>query len=709
MPGYLNFELQITQLEGEQYLTRVLDAPELPDNPPEQRFTLPYTPEHLAQIIGVLSGVRRPRGTTRSAFAREFGEILFKAVFAGRIYETYLSARQEAEDRDKGLRIRLNLGRAGSLSSLPWEYLRDPAVDFLALSGGTPVIRYQKQLVRRQLLRAVLPLRILVMISAPKDLPAVDVEAERRNLERAIYSLRQNKRVDVVFLEDASLRTLQRTLRENNFHVFHFIGHGAYSQETSSGVLMLEDPHGNETSVPVRGEALARELYEEGTIRMVVLNSCQGAQFDYRDPFSGVASSLVQRGIPAVVAQQFEISDSAAVAFSDEFYRAITEGLPLEAAVAEGRRAIGAAMGGDNIEWGTPVLYLYNHPSKDIFDFPSQADQTLVRQLTSRRYAPQLIAAVVALLIFGLVALLAGALYGGTEEAEAFPPPTATAIPDVDIVISNVQITPRNPAPGQLVEIAIDIENQGSDPAPPFTYEWQSNLLDSSAGATITRRIEGLAPGGVLHDRLSVRFGWWGTFITQTRVDTLNELIEKTEQNNRAFPVRTDRSAPLVIDFNAPLPNGEFVRGNQPVATDAFAGLGFRIEAEAPPASGCGEVVPWFKFVGISQVALGTGLPSDPNACASATLVFIFSENRMDNNLEGIGSVAADIVPRAGQVTLETFSDVAGQRPLGQVSGRSTQPLTLTAERTGFARIFRVQLHSQGAPLLVDELRFTAP
>jgi hypothetical protein len=74
------------------------------------------------------------------------------------------------------------------------------------------------------------------------------------------------------------------------------------------------------------------------------------------DPFAGTAQELVRQGIPAVVAMQFEISDEAAITFSLEFYRALADGCPVDAALTEARKAIYTQ--GNRLEWATPVLYM---------------------------------------------------------------------------------------------------------------------------------------------------------------------------------------------------------------------------------------------------------------------------------------------------------------------------------------------------------------
>ena len=87
-----------------------------------------------------------------------------------------------------------------------------------------------------------------------------------------------------------------------------------------------------------------------------MLNSCEGARTSRLDPFAGSAQSLVQQGIPAVVAMQFEISDEVAIVIAHEFYAALAAGYPVDAALAEARKA--AFTGGSSAEWGIPVLYL---------------------------------------------------------------------------------------------------------------------------------------------------------------------------------------------------------------------------------------------------------------------------------------------------------------------------------------------------------------
>lgn len=246
---------------------------------------------------------------------------------------------------------------------LPWEFLyKRPR--FIAQSTWTPVVRALDvdSAMHPQKLR--LPLRILAMVSSPSGYPELDAEAERRNLERALAGLRAAGLVEVTWLDRATLGELGRRIAEpDEVHVLHYIGHGAYDEATESGVLVLETPQGR--AHDVSGEEIGAMLQDETSLRLVVLNACEGARSSHVDPFSGVATSLVHFDIPAVIGMQFEITDDAAIAFSESLYTGLARGMPIDAALAPARRAIIGAMVAT--EFGTPVLFLRDGDAR-LFD-----------------------------------------------------------------------------------------------------------------------------------------------------------------------------------------------------------------------------------------------------------------------------------------------------------------------------------------------------
>jgi len=207
------------------------------------------------------------------------------------------------------------------------------------------------------------PIRVLVMISSPSDYPALDGEAEWKRLNESLADLISAGTISVERMDDATLSALQQRLRRSEYHIFHFIGHGEFDQALQEGVLLLE--RANKRGHRVGSQYLGMLLHDHNTLRLAILNACEGARSSRQDPFAGSAQSLVQQGIPAVIAMQFEIADDVASTFAHEFYGALADGLPIDAAVTEARKAIFA--GGREIEWATPVLYL-RAPDGRIFD-----------------------------------------------------------------------------------------------------------------------------------------------------------------------------------------------------------------------------------------------------------------------------------------------------------------------------------------------------
>jgi hypothetical protein len=206
------------------------------------------------------------------------------------------------------------------------------------------------------------------MVSSPKDVVELNVDEEKQRLDHALESLVKKGYVEVVWLERATLRELLQALERHDIHIFHYIGHGAFDEREGDGVLMLEDEQGR--GKPVTGMYLGQLLADERTLRLAVLNACEGARTGSEDPFAGVAASLVKNEIPSVVAMQFEITDEAAILFAGGFYSALARGLPVDAAIASARKAIWADY--NDIEWATPVLFM-RIPDGRIFDLRTES------------------------------------------------------------------------------------------------------------------------------------------------------------------------------------------------------------------------------------------------------------------------------------------------------------------------------------------------
>jgi hypothetical protein len=354
MRKLLDFDLIVEPLD-DGYQTRVIASPA---GEAQASLVLPFTEKDLRilvlEVVGPIGRLRRKVRRIEAPdrqLIENFGGQLYEALFTGSVGDCLERSRDTANSRDAGLRIRLRL--PGALANVPWEYLYDAQHGFLGLDPDTALVRYLELPAPVRPFPIRPPLRVLAMISAPSDLAQLDAEQEWARLKGALEPLASQGLVEVDRLEDGTLAALPRALRLREYHVLHFIGHGGYDEEAQDGALALEDAAGKTRLVTGRDLSM---MVRHRSLRLVVLNACEGSRTAPDDPFSGVAQALARAGTPAVIAMQFEISDPAALAFSQSFYQAIAEGLPVDVATVEARRSMFAD---DNeIEWATPVLYL---------------------------------------------------------------------------------------------------------------------------------------------------------------------------------------------------------------------------------------------------------------------------------------------------------------------------------------------------------------
>jgi hypothetical protein len=368
---YLDFDISVEAGTSGAYDVSVVQSPA---GEAHGEMTFPYDKLALQNKIQALqiallrSGGTRRAASTEDKSVEELGTDLFASLFKGEVGSRFDVSRSIAHGDGKGVRIKLRIS-APELAGLPWEYLYDAARgDYLALGTSTPVIRYLPIAQPIQPLEVAPPLRILAMAAGPSDLGKLDVDRERQRLDMALEKVRLKGLVEVEWVAGESWEDLQQTLWDGPWHIFHFVGHGGYSDRLKSGVIYLtgEDGKAHELSA----KDLAVLLGDHEPLRLALLNSCETAQGAKTDIFSSTAAALVRRGTPAVVAMQFEITDDAAIQFSRVFYTAIARGMPVDSAVAEARKSV-ALQVANTYEWGTPVLFMRS-PNGTLFNLPKE-------------------------------------------------------------------------------------------------------------------------------------------------------------------------------------------------------------------------------------------------------------------------------------------------------------------------------------------------
>ncbi|MEO5799413.1 MAG: CHAT domain-containing protein [Gemmatimonadales bacterium] len=376
---FLDFEIHIAPGTGQDYPILVVKSPvgeasgtfHLP-------FDAPGLENHLKGVeIAVLKSgsVRRDivMAADEDESVSDFGKKLFNALFTDQVATVFRRSQDSARAQKKGLRVRLRID-APDLSTLPWEFMYDPSTgDYICLSSETPLVRYLQFDRAPEELTVKPPITILAMVASPKDRPTLDAAREKERMQQATAGLQAAGLLQIEWLEGSTWRDLQTTLRRKDYHIFHFVGHGGFDPAAGEGVLAFTDEAGN--SQLLSATEVGRLLGDERTLRLVVLNSCLGAKGNTTDIFSSTSATLVRRGVPAVVAMQYEISDLAAIEFSRSLYEAIADGMPIDASVGEARKAISVSAR-NSVEWGTPVLHMRS-PDGVLFTIDGPTTSTL--------------------------------------------------------------------------------------------------------------------------------------------------------------------------------------------------------------------------------------------------------------------------------------------------------------------------------------------
>jgi hypothetical protein len=370
--SYLDLEVEVTSDEGRGYRVEVTSpsggecAATVPFPLGERALERRLQGLRLA-LLSSAANVRR-LAMPDEKLVQELGAELFDWLFAGDARVLFDSSRQQAarEENDQWLRLVLRI-RPPELAALPWEFLYDTRRDdYLSLSN--PLVRYPEVLEPIRPLAVSPPLRILGMVARPSDRSELDVELEKQWLHQAVTDLTDDGRVEVTWVPGQTWRELRRAINQQQWHVFHFIGHGGFDRDTGEGFIALGEDGGGTYRLPA--SKLAQLLGPHHSLRLVLLNSCESAQVDHRELFSSTATALMRRGVPAVMAMQYEISDRAAIEFARAFYEAVADGLPVDLAVRDARLAVSLARP-NSLEWGTPVLYL--RPSSGQIFVPAAA------------------------------------------------------------------------------------------------------------------------------------------------------------------------------------------------------------------------------------------------------------------------------------------------------------------------------------------------
>ena len=341
-----------------------LDLTWKPDEVPQQLEIIGAVLLRWMEHVALGKGTKAEHEATREqldVLFRATGTDLFRGLLTGEVLasmERHWRTVDRPTDGD-GLRLRLlfdpNAPELAPFAALPWELLYRPETDdFVGRLRRAQLVRYLEN--RRAIpdLMVEGDIKVLLVASSPKNLRAINSGEEITEIREAVAGI-QGIHIDVY--EKPELGMLRRRLIDGGYHVLHFMGHGSFHQQTSEGMLAFVGEDGKYKAQPAH--RLAENFKGLKDLRLVVLSSCWGAALPRKigqSPYVNMAPALVMAGVPAVVAMQFPITDTAAKLFSKAFYRALVRADPLDVALAEARLEI-HSHDETTYEWATPALF----------------------------------------------------------------------------------------------------------------------------------------------------------------------------------------------------------------------------------------------------------------------------------------------------------------------------------------------------------------
>lgn len=338
----------------------------------------------LNDILQGGDGGRQSLNNPEAKFAPNFvdlGQELYDALFQGTIRDSWLMAQAIAQHYRSVLRLRIGL-RGSTLPRLPWEvmhYWNCP----LAATTDITFSRYQilsRALVspRNSRLGSTTPLRILMVIAAPNDQESLQLKQEAEYLRSELKERHGSPLLDLTILEQPGREELTYALEHGNYHIFHYSGHSNLG--ANGGNLFLVNNQNGLTET-LNGNDLAGLLSNNG-VQLVVFNSCRGAYTAAAEETSttgNLTQSLVNRGIPAILAMSERIPDNVAVTMTRLFYRNLNQGYPIDLSLSRARQGLISTYGSHQLYWALPVLYL--HPEFDGFLWKAPQAQENLHQL----------------------------------------------------------------------------------------------------------------------------------------------------------------------------------------------------------------------------------------------------------------------------------------------------------------------------------------
>lgn len=335
----------------------------------------------LWQTIQVLQGLIDEQRLTKREEFELLGRCLFDLLFTGKVRDTIArwlkddTGTRGAQDEVPFLRLVFQFDQSsGSLAVLPWEFLHIPSdvnrrwAGFAAARrelAFSRCIYLEGDEVHPPLVNAE-PLRVLVGVASPRKVEQHGLTADLVEVakEASVADELLAAGAEVTSAPDLTLTSLRTALRDGvddlRPHIVHLVAHGAYDSENEHGTLALCQESRVGMGRWVKDSDIADCFVH--IPHLVFLHACEGARTNQIRGLRGIALKLVEKGMPAVVAMNFEIEAQMAHKFAVRVYQELAKGTAIDRAVQLGRADLGTDGQPDGSftgrEFGCPAAFL---------------------------------------------------------------------------------------------------------------------------------------------------------------------------------------------------------------------------------------------------------------------------------------------------------------------------------------------------------------
>jgi CHAT domain-containing protein len=228
---------------------------------------------------------------------------------------------------------------------------------FLALNPDTVVSRYLNlALPPERVRRREGPLHMLAIVADPTDQIRLNPDEWEKIIKAALAMPMTEGQMTLQTVKRATRREIRNALLAHKPDIIQFVGHGIY--QDGKGYIALVDEETGKTWLVDDERFAGLYMGHDDNLGLISLATCESAQSDNPQGFLGIAPQLVQRGVPAVIAMQYEVYIKTAKVFLDSFYNAVAARKPIDWATQSARNDISLEFGLDNREFATPVLYM---------------------------------------------------------------------------------------------------------------------------------------------------------------------------------------------------------------------------------------------------------------------------------------------------------------------------------------------------------------